>query len=258
MHFWAGHNLRRNRQFTKDISRDSAWSSVVGRRKREQFTLISFCSRSLTDQIHLTGSSTSGLCYLTCLLSCLGGWNLHGSGWLTLDSGAAEGWPSSSRKSWMSQQKWGVKGRWWHQGYDHTHCFSWGSSIWEAEKKGDAWGQIEQDEFAEACKLDQSLSSFMYDSQIRCCLSRILKQVRAIHMDILKKLILGGRHIKCKDLEVRAEGEKQEEAVGLDQNNWGQTCWGWAQKGRWSALWTLVSLWLPLLVTRKPRGDLRS
>lgn len=44
-------------------------------------------------------------------------------------------------------------------------------------------------------------------------------------MDILKKLILGGGHIKCKDLEVRAEGEEQEEAVGLDQNNWGQTWW---------------------------------
>lgn len=159
MRCWAGHNLRRNRQVTKDSSRDSAWSFVVGGRKGEQFTWTSFCSWSLTDQIHLTGSSTSGLCYLTCLRSCLGDWNLHGSGWLTLDSGAAEGWPSSSRKSWMSQQKPGVKGQWWHQGYDHIRCFSSGSSIWEAEKKGDAWGQIEQEEFAEARKLDQSLSS---------------------------------------------------------------------------------------------------
>lgn len=32
----------------------------------------------------------------------------------------------------------------------------------EAEKKGDAWGQIEQDEFAEACKSGSVLEPFYF------------------------------------------------------------------------------------------------
>ena len=42
---------------------------------------------------------------------------------------------------------------------------------------------------------------------------------RANHVDILQKWILGAGHIKCKDLEVRAEGKEQEEA-GVARPEW--------------------------------------
>lgn len=63
-------------------------------------------------------------------------------------------------------------------------------------------------------------------------------------MDILKKLDSRWRHITCKDLEGRAEGEEQEESVWLDQSNWGQVLWAMSSEGQGVLSELLLSLWL--------------